>query len=194
MLVRDHDGDYGRKVWLSAGEVTQLLDAAEDTTQRIAFGLGARCGLRSAEVLGVAPEDVHETEIGTMLSVDGAKGGGYRETPMSSDLATTIRTADDYRDAPSDAPLVDVTTRTLRRWVESAADELAETTDDARWRELSFHDLRRTWATNLGGAEVDPLVVCDWGGWTDLDVFLEHYRGTYSPDAQRRERSKVEWL
>ena len=29
--------------------------------------------------------------------------------------------------------------------------------------------------------------VCDRGGWQDLDTFLDHYRGTRSPEAQHRE-------
>jgi hypothetical protein len=41
---------------------------------------------------------------------------------------------------------------------------------------------------------VDALLVCDWGSWNDLETFLEHYRGTYSPEAQQRERGKVGWL
>jgi len=35
------------------------------------------------------------------------------------------------------------------------------------------------------------MVVCDWGGWNDLDTFLDHYRGTHTSEAQRRERQKV---
>jgi integrase len=57
-----------------------------------------------------------------------------------------------------------------------------------------MHDLRRTWATALASEDVDPLLVCDWGGWEDLETFLDHYRGTFSPEAQLRERQKVEWL
>ncbi len=34
----------------------------------------------------------------------------------------------------------------------------------------------------------------DWGGWEDMDTFLEHYRGSYSPAVQRRELAKVGWL
>jgi hypothetical protein len=37
------------------------------------------------------------------------------------------------------------------------------------------------------------MVVCDWGGWDDLDTFLDHYRGTHARP-QLRERGKVEWL
>ena len=67
-------------------------------------------------------------------------------------------------------------------------------TGDDRWEYLTFYDLRRTWATLLNGAEVDSLLVCDWGGWDDLETFLDHYRGSYAPDVQARERQNVEWL
>jgi hypothetical protein len=38
------------------------------------------------------------------------------------------------------------------------------------------------------------MIVCDWGGWNDLETFLEHYRGKFSPEEQRRQREKVAWL
>jgi len=195
MNLQQHDTRDDMKVWLSDDEVDDLLDAASSQQQRIALALGARCGLRSHEVLDVAPEHVVETDAGTMLRVWHGKGDKFRETPIPRDLYTTIRTLDEFRDAPSDVSLLDITTtRTLRRWVESAAEGLAEETGEPGWNYLTFHDLRRTWATALKSAEVDSLVVCDWGGWNDLETFLEHYRGTYSPDAQKRERGKVKWL
>ena len=114
---------------------------------------------------------------------------------MPRDLATTIRTIDDVRDASASSPLLDITsTRSLRRWIQNAADRLQEETGDEGWNHLSFHDLRGTWATALSSADVDALLVCDWGGWNNLETFLEHYRGTYSPEAQQREREKVEWI
>ena len=195
MNLRNHEDDDGKKVWLSRDEVDQLLDAAPDTEQRVAFALGARCGLRSFEVLDVAPQHVVDTEAGHMLRVWHGKGDKFRETPIPSDLATTIRTIGDYRDVPADKPVIETEhTRTLRRWVESARDQLADETGDAGWQYLSTHDLRRTWATALADKEVDPLLVLEWGGWNDLEVFLEHYKGTYSPAAQRRARDKVGWL
>jgi integrase len=62
------------------------------------------------------------------------------------------------------------------------------------WAHLSPHDLRRTWATALKAEDVESLIVCDWGGWSNLETFLEHYRGAFSPDAQRQQREKVAWL
>ena len=128
-----------------------------------------------------------------MLRVHAGTGDKYRETPVPRDLATTIRTVADVREKSESAPLVETnSTRTLRRWVTRATGKLED--DDPAWRHLSYHDLRRTWATALASADVDPLLVCDWGGWNDLETFLDHYRGTYSPEAQERERQKVSWL
>lgn len=195
MNLKEHKNRPDMKVWLSQAEVEQLLKAADDAEQRIAYALGARCGLRSHEVLQVAPEDVVDTEAGTMLRVHHGKGDKYRETPVPSDVKTTIQTVDDFREESSTKPVVQLTdTRSLRRWIQSTREKLREETGDSAWKHVAFHDLRRTWATSLASQDVDPLLVCDWGGWNDLETFLDHYRGTFSPEAQRREREKVNWL
>ncbi|NLV14428.1 tyrosine-type recombinase/integrase [Haloarcula argentinensis] len=195
MNLENYDDQEGMKAWLSEQEVQQLLDQFDDTEKRIAVSLAVRCGLRSAEVLDIAPEHVVDTDAGTMLRVwKSAKTGEYRETPVPPNLATTIRTVGDVREGPIDAPLVDATTRTLRRWMDRATSDLLEDTGDDGWQFVGMHDLRRTWATSLRSADVDAMVVCDWGGWDDLQTFLDHYRGTHTPEAQLREREKVDWL
>jgi integrase len=195
MNLREHDTSDGMKVWLSDDDIELLIDTARDTERELAFSLAARCGLRSHEVLDVAPADVVDTDAGAMLTVPSGKGDKYRETPIPDSLAKQIQTVDDMRDASSDEPIISVTTtQSLRHWIKNAREQLAGQDDDDRWEHVSFHDLRRTWATSLASRDVDPLIVCDWGGWSDLDTFLEHYRGVYSPEAQRRERQKVDWL
>lgn len=194
MLTEPFDEDDGRRVWLSDDEVDALLEAAGDRQRRIAFALGARCGLRSHEVLDVAPAHVVDSDVGTMLRVIAGKGDKPRETPIPATLAESIRTVGDVRDADVDEPIIDRSTRTLRRWVSAAAGLMAEETGDERWTFLSFHDLRRTWAGQLANADVDEQVALLWGGWNDLETFLDHYRGEASPAAQLRERGKVDWL
>jgi integrase len=205
MNLEQHKNRDDMKVWLSTtgdpSEVGQLIDVAKNSSQRIAFQLGAFCGLRSEEISQVAPEDVRETDKGWIVRVPSGKGGKYRETPIPRDLATTIRTADEYRDEPSHHPIVTstsssagVSTRSMRRWMQDAREQLVEDTGEQMWEHVTFHDLRRTWATSLRAADVDAMVVCDWGGWEDLQTFLDHYRGTSTPEAQRRERQKVDWL
>ncbi|KAA9399685.1 site-specific integrase [Haloarcula sp. CBA1129] len=195
MNLENYENQDGMKAWLSEQEVQQLLAQFDDTEKRVAVSLAVRCGLRSAEVLDIAPDHVVDTDAGTMLRVwESAKTGEYRETPMPPNLATTIRTVGDVREEAADVPLVDATTRTLRRWMDRATSDLLESTGDDGWQFVGMHDLRRTWATSLRSADVDAMVVCDWGGWDDLQTFLDHYRGTHTPEAQLREREKVEWL
>lgn len=195
MNVIDHDDTDGKKVWLSIDETDELLNEPDSMERSIAFELAVRCGLRSAEVLEVAPDDVIETDAGDMLKVPDGKGDKYRETPLPSTLKRQIQTVAEMREESSDEPIISVTTtQSLRNWIKSSRETLADETDDDRWNYLSMHDLRRSWATQVAENDVDPLVVCQWGGWNDLDTFLEHYRGTYSPEAQRRERNKVNWL
>jgi hypothetical protein len=113
MNLEEYPDQDGTKVWLSKRETQELLGQFEETHERIAASLAARCGLRSGEVLDVAPENVVETDAGQMLRIwESAKTGRYRETPIPPNLATTIRTVGDVRDAPTDEPVVDVSTRT----------------------------------------------------------------------------------
>lgn len=200
MNLRDHDEDDGKKVWLSTtgtpSEVEQLIAHPDHVERSLAFALGARCGLRSAEILEVTPEDVVESDAGTVLRVWEGKGGKYRETPVPRDLQMRIETIAGVRDAGADVPLIESveTTRSLRRWIEETRAELAAETGDAGWRYLSLHDLRRTWATALSDAGVEALHALEWGGWEDIETFLDHYKGAYSPESRREEREKVEWL
>jgi len=196
MFTKDHDSRDDVKVWLSDEETERLLEAADSTEKQVALALGVRCGLRSAEVLDVTPADISKTDVvGSMLKVRDGKGGKSRQTPIPETVKTQIETANEYRDEGDDVPIVSVsTTQSLRNWIQGTAEVLAEESDTDEWLQLSFHDLRRTWATHLVSKDVDPLVICDWGGWQDLETFLDHYKGQYSPDAQRREREKVDWL
>ena len=195
MNLEDYSDQDGKKVWLSETEIEQLLDVVDDSKQKLAIGIGVRCGLRTDEIVRVCPEDIADTDAGMMLRIwESAKTGEYRETPIPTDLGSQIRAASEFGDAAADEPVIDVSTRSLRRWMQQATEELRELHDEPGWQYVGFHDLRRTWATQLRSADVDAMVVCDWGGWNDLDTFLDHYRGTHTPEAQRRERQKVDWL
>ena len=194
MNVVDHDDRDGKKVWLSENEVQQLLDTPNSMERTIAFELAVRCGLRSAEVLKVTANDVLETDAGDMLKVPEGKGDKYRETPLPSTLKRQLQTVDEMAEDDGKTIISVGTTQSLRNWIKDARETLADETDDDRWNEVSMHDLRRTWATGLASSEVDPLIVCQWGGWSDLETFLDHYNGKYKPEAQKRERGKVDWL
>lgn len=195
MRLVDHDEADDRKVWLDRSEVETFLSYTQGTEQRLALGLGARCGLRAKEIVEVCPQDVVEDEtVGGRVRVREAKGDEYREVPIPVDLRTTAQTLGEVRDDPADEPLVGVTTRTIGRWVDRVAETCAEQTGDDGWHYLAPHDLRRTWGTLLLEAEVEPGMVMQWGGWSDWDTFREHYLGAYSPEMERRQVEKVAWL
>ncbi len=195
MMTEEYDDQEGRRVWLSRVEVKQLLSVADDPLRKVAFRLAAEVGLRSHEVVEVRPEHVVDGgEAGKMLVVPEGKGDKLREAPIPDSLADTMDAAASFGGVDDDEVLVDRSTRSVRNWVESAREELASTTGESRWEYLTFHDLRRTWAGQLANADVDQTVALRWGGWNDLDTFLNHYRGEATEKAQARERGKVGWL
>ena len=191
MFVEPFDQEDGYRVWLDQEEVTTLLGAADGQKEELAFTLGVRSGLRASEIVDVQAKNVVDTSAGPRVRIRDSKGKPYRETPTTESVRSTANTYAELEG--EDAHLVDCSKRTVQRRLDRVTDRLAEDGDEM-WAHVTCHDLRRTWATSLAGSDVDPLLVCDWGGWADLETFLEHYRGTYSPDAQRRELSKVSWL
>lgn len=191
MFAEPFETEDGYRIWLDQQEVSQLIAQADDQDEEIAFTLAVRSGLRVKEIVGVQSEHVVTTSAGPRVRVYDSKGKKYRETPTTQSIESTAR-AYEKMDGPT-AYLVEPSKRTIQRRLDRVTDELAAEHDEM-WQFVTMHDLRRTWATALAAADVDPLLVCDWGGWSDLETFLEHYRGTYSPDAQRRELNKVEWL
>lgn len=195
MNCHPYDDRDGMKVWLDEQEVQLFLSKAKNTKQEIAFSLGVRSGLRTHEIVDVRAKDVVGTSAGPRVRVMEGKGDKYRETVATADLYRTSRVLVDAGGYDPNDELVPNAIRTVRQWVYDAAETLAEETGDENWHHLGPHDLRRTWATQMVGRyKVDPLLVCDYGGWADLKTFLEHYRGIYSPEVQRRELSKVDWL
>jgi integrase len=194
VFFEEYDQQDGFRVWLSQDEVKQLLNIAPDSNHRLAFELGARCGLRSEEIINVSPSDIKATQAGDMLRVHTAKSGGIRQVPIPPQMVTRIDTIDDIRSKPSTDPLITSSKRTLRRWIRKSTSKLADQNDEEMWSNVTMHDLRRTWATALKGEDVNAMIVCDWGGWSDLETFLEHYRGKFSPEVQKKQRSKVSWL
>ena len=191
MFAEPFDDEDGYRIWLDQEEVTTLLSRANGQKEELAFTLGVRSGLRASEIVSVKAKHVVDTSAGPRVRVHDSKGKEYRETPTTEQVRSTAQTYAELKG--EDALLVDQSKRWVQRHLKQITERLAEE-EDEMWAHVTPHDLRRTWATSLAGSDVDPLLVCDWGGWADLETFLEHYRGTYSPDAQRRELSKVGWL
>jgi integrase len=191
MFAEPFDDSDGFRIWLDLDETDQLLSAARDREERLAFTLGVRSGLRVAEIVDVRAKDIVSTSAGPRVRVWESKGKEYREAPTTEKMLAQAETVADLQD--EDTKLVDRSSRWVQRHLDSVVEQLAEDGDEM-WEYVTPHDLRRTWATLLSADVDDPLLIMDWGGWEDMDTFLEHYRGSYSPAVQRRELTKVNWL
>jgi len=189
MQLENYHDLEGRRVRLNDRERDELLEVVDDDPRKtLAFGLMAHSGLRSQEVVDARREDLYQSETGQwFVRVPEGKGDKERSTPTSGTIAGMIRAQEPGR-------LVDVTTRTIRRWVEAAAEEMADRENDERWRYLAPHDLRRTWGHLTLEAEVLPSVVMQWGGWEDYPTFQRHYLGKHGEVVQSREADKIGWL
>lgn len=194
MRMKNYPEDEGKMVWLSNEEVTNLLVNAGDTVQNSALALGARCGLRASEVVDVTPADLVETEAGCRVRIWHGKGDKYRETPAPKSLFYQIRGHAEGSGLEPDEPVVNVSTRTLERWVHRAADRCRAESNDDGWKFVTPHDLRRTWGTLLVEDDVEPGIIMEWGGWDNWETFREHYLGAYSMKKQQQEQAKVSWL
>lgn len=192
MMTEEYDDRDGRRVWLTRAEYSALLatDALEEPRRTVAARLGGECGLRSGEVVAVRPDHVYEDdEAGLFLQVPNGKGDKLREVPIPKGLADVVTALGHGSEADR---LVDVSTRSVRNWMKDAREELLER--DERWRFVTFHDLRRSWAGWLAADEVELGVAIRWGGWADLETAMNHYRSRATAKAQARERAKVDWL
>jgi len=201
MRLDDYNEKDGKRVWLTSEEMDMLIDEAETANQRIAFTLGARAGLRRSEIVSVTPNDFNHGPNGFVrVWGDYAKRDKYREAPIPNDFAAFVDGM--TQDQPPDMPVLfnskknqGIAGTTIYRWVKRAAERLAAETNDSGWQFLDVHDLRRSWGGHLlWNCGVLPTVVMEFGGWEDWDTFATHYLGEITPEAQQRERSKIDYV
>ena len=182
-MVRIDDSDDVTKCWLSPDELDRLeRTAGEDGWEReVAIQLMGRCGLRASEVNYPTDSNLRYSDDGEiwLFEVQGknTKGGSKktRDAWMPNDVADDIHKYSRERSLGLSDPWVDASTPSVRRWVKEAAHTVAEQTDNPRWRSVSSHDLRRSWATyHLVERQVDVRTMMSIGGWSDYSA-IEPY-------------------
>jgi integrase len=172
----------GYRCWLSDIEQEQLLEHLKETPERQLAVRAMLHGLRSDELSWVRTGEIRELDAdseGYKLRIRDGKTG-YREAPVSRDMVEQMRMLKNVTGTRKNKPLITASKRSIRRWVSKASDELADATGDDDWREVSPHDLRRTWATSTYYA-LDSVhavdIIMRWGGWSDRDTFTNNYLG-----------------
>ena len=182
-MVRIDDAGDVTKCWLSSDELRALeRSAGKDGWEReIAIQLMGECGLRASEVSYPGDGHLRYSEDGEvwLFEVCGknTKGGDRktRDAWMPDDVADDIHKYSRERRLDPSEPWVDVSTPSVRRWVKQAAHTIADDLDSPRWRSVSSHDLRRSWATyHLVERQVDVRTMMSIGGWSDYSA-IEPY-------------------
>lgn len=140
----------GYRCWLSHNEQDQLLEAySEEPRKQVALRRLLH-GLRSDKIEWMRTRNIRrlESELEAYkLRIEDGKTG-YRETPLQSRAKEQMLMLKNARQLTQDDPLIDVTKRTVQRWVTAAAEQLADETGLTDWNYVLAHDLRRTWATH----------------------------------------------
>lgn len=182
-MVRVDDSGSVTKCWLSPDELDTLERVAGswDWEREVAMQLMGRCGLRADEVNYPTDDHLRWSDDGDcwLFEVRGknTKGGDpkIRDAWMPEDVADDIHKYSRERGLDAADSWVDVSKSSVRRWVKEAAAEIADNLGDARWREVSSHDLRRSWATfHLVERQVDVRTMMSIGGWSDYSA-IEPY-------------------
>jgi site-specific recombinase XerC len=190
--ITDDSGDVTKCILDPYDEELVALEGAaraDDWEREIAIQLLGRVGLRADEV-AVGEAGTYPTSNRLRWSSSGecwlldvrgknTKGGSKktRDAWVPGDVAENIQRFVSERDRDPDAPVVDASNSTVRRWVREAARNLADDGRGERWRNVSSHDLRRSWATyHIVEKGVDVRTMMAIGGWSDYSA-IEPYLG-----------------
>jgi integrase len=187
MVSVQETGNGTVKCWLSRDECEELAQAAgkEDWQREIAIQLMAQCGLRSDEVPKITLEDIRYSDEGDcwLFSVEGKNTDGGKPKMRDAWLPeATDRNVSKYareRGLSESEPLVSVSPSSVRRWVREAAEHVAETTENERWKHISSHDLRRSWATWHLVERTDTvdvrtmMAVGGWSSYSAIEPYLD---------------------
>jgi len=140
MRLKDYAERDGKRVWLSEGELSRLIDntAPNHREQEAAFLLAGRCGLRRQEIVDVTPTDIVTNDTGQVVRIWEGKGDKYREVPAPTDLTQLVL----GMGKDPDESLVDVDPSTIYSWVARARERCHAETGEQK-RRLLFAVVRR---------------------------------------------------
>ena len=176
---------------MSRDEYREIPRAAHTYEREVAIRLMGDCGLRVAEVLDVQPQHISRKKDGAHFELEVVSGkdttgeyagGKHREAWLPRELEALVNRYVQQAGLDEDEALVAKSKRTLQNWVDDAAADAAEATDDTDYHRVSTHDLRRCWANHLLVEEnVSPRIVMALGGWSSYDA-IEPYLAAPTED------------
>ena len=203
--------------YLTARDVTKLLEATADDELGPLYALAATSGLRRGELLGLKWTDVADGRLSVRRSMGRVKGNGWGLGEVKS--ARSRRTIP----LPARARQAIETQRTRQRFAKNAAGDawqdreglvfadsigrpilpeyvshrFAKDCARAGVPKIRFHDLRHSAATTLLAAGVPLAVISEWLGHSGIAITAAAYAAvmpelmTDAADAMDRQLSEV---
>lgn len=171
--------DIGQIVVFTDAEVASLFEATGDnTTYQAMVGLGVYAGMRAGEVLGLDWKDVNfekNTICVCQSAIEGrlnrtTKSNKMRYAPLTPRLKTILT---NHRQATGSEGLV------VKGKGGEPLHHVQKIFGQLRRKagvrdELSFHDLRHTFATNATNRRVDVPTVQKWLGHSDIKTTMRY--------------------
>jgi integrase len=169
-------------VVLSDAEFKTVLAACPDDTWRTMCKIACHTGLRRNEVVFLKWDQVDfENEVLTVCNVEDhrTKSGKIRTVPMNQEIIDALTEA--MLLAPEKNPFVFRCNMTEHNFSHRLARIVIDagyyTVDDKgkKHNKFSFHDLRRTFGTNLANKGISPKVLQELMGHAKLETTMKYY-------------------
>ena len=185
-MVRIDDSESETKCWLTYPEEVQKIEEKareRDWEQEILVQLCARVGCRISDALTAEPQNVKWNSDGEYWEIKvwgkNTKGGEktVRDAYVPDEVKKNLDRYQSERDIDSAESYVQISNSRARDWIREITNEIAEENGNERWKHVSSHDLRRSWATHhLVERSVNVRVMMEIGGWSSYQA-IEPYLG-----------------
>jgi integrase len=173
------------RVYMNPNDYETMIESAESRRAEIAMRCMGRMGLRVSET-NFKMEDIREStdpDVDILfLTIYGkdttgrSDDGKRRDVWVPRDLYERLRTYVETENRSDHHPILPVTKKTIQNDVNASADNAALRTGNTDFEEVTCHDFRAYFATNMLLREgVDIEVVMEIGGWADrqsMDPYL----------------------
>lgn len=196
MRLVPHSDEDGHRVFMEPHEYETMIECASRDRAEIAFRLCGECSLRKSEVLEVTLDSIEKSRSpGVEIAFMRVWGKETRKENskkprkpwVPNSLFKDLERYCDRKNISPSSPLYQKSKGTLQNDVEDARERAAEKTGDDDFLEVTLHDFRRYFATNLfyrKGVNIEFIAAL--GGWEDPDYMKEEYLDPYFDDVIER--------
>ncbi|MCQ4334367.1 site-specific integrase [Natronomonas sp. F2-12] len=192
MRLVPHADDDGYRVFMEPHEYQKFLECTPRDRAEIACRLGGESSLRKKEVRDATSGGIYKSESpgvniyfmrvwGKETRKEESKKPRKPWVPRS--LVQEIDRYCERKNIRPSEPLYPWSSSTLQNDIEDTRERAAQKTGNNDFLKVTFHDLRRYFATNMfyrQGVNIEFIAVL--GGWEDPDYMKDEYLDPYFDD------------